>query len=279
MVLLVAIHNLVELCYMLKDLTIFYAIQNDDLNTVKSLIKKQKDFFINLRAEGTGRWGLLHFSVLNRNNTEILEFLIESGFDVECKTTYGETPLLKAIMQNNFDHVRILLNKGANPNIGDYWGKTCLLEAVWNKNLPMIELLVRYGADINFRGSVGGSSALAKACILKLLNIAQKLIELGADINIKDNINFTPLHKAVECGDLSTVRFLVEKGADLNALQFYNFTPLVMALYYKDLTIAKFLIESGADTTIKDLEGKTALDYTKDEEVRRLILSHSVPST
>ena len=39
-----------------------------------------------------------------------------------------------------------------------------------------------------------------------------------------------------------------------------------------DLEIIKALIDSGADIYVKDNQGKTALDYANNEEVKKIIL-------
>lgn len=48
------------------------------------------------------------------------------------------------------------------------------------------------------------------------LDIVKLLISLGADIDVMDKFSQTPLHGALENGDIRVVNALIEAGASIN---------------------------------------------------------------
>ncbi|XP_028809298.1 uncharacterized protein LOC114763708 [Denticeps clupeoides] len=96
----------------------------------------------------------LHLAA-ERNRDEVLEVLIESGFDVnatlslEWSKMYEDrrsTALYFAVRNSNLEAVEMLLDAGANPNM-DFFKP--LLVAVRKGNMEMVTLLVEHGANVN----------------------------------------------------------------------------------------------------------------------------------
>ena len=95
-----------------------------------------------------GRWGRtpLMYAIDSRN-LDILQWLIEEGFELEATDFYGEnTPLIMAAERGETDCVRILLENGANPAREDEYGDTVIK---WATNPDIVRMLVNAGADIN----------------------------------------------------------------------------------------------------------------------------------
>ena len=72
----------------------------------------------------------------------------------------------------------------------------------------------------------------------------------------------TPLHAAVEAGDLTSVQALVEAGANIeekHGSQYYPPTPLYRAAEKGWLPVARYLVERGAKLEATAREGRTAL--------------------
>ena len=71
----------------------------------------------------------------------------------------------------------------------------------------------------------------------------------------------------------------VEHGADVNAFRHTRrATALMVAAHEDDLESIQLLLDYGADTTIKDKNGKTALDWAHDEETKALLQAVIVPT-
>lgn len=90
-----------------------------------------------------------------RNRDEVLEDLIEAGFDVNAQLSeersklYEDrrsTPLYFSVFNNNIDAVRMLLAAGANPNLDVF---KPLMVAARQSCIETVTLLVEHGADIN----------------------------------------------------------------------------------------------------------------------------------
>jgi len=86
----------------------------------------------------------------------------------------------------------------------------------------------------------------------------------------------TPLHRAVESGNIQSVRQLVKDGANLEATTTYARTPLQVAAEEGNLEITRFLLESGA-TVYKD--GRVDVMFeravmTNNCELIRLLVAH-----
>lgn len=90
-----------------------------------------------------------------RNRDDVLEALIEAGFDVnaclseERSKLYEDrrsTPLYFSIINGNIDAARMLLAAGANPNLDVF---SPLMVAARQSCIETVTLLVEHGADIN----------------------------------------------------------------------------------------------------------------------------------
>ncbi len=165
--------------------------------------------------------------------------------------TYEPTVRLKTASQ--------LLKKGANVNAQDVNGKTALhyvvncsriqTEFFEQEQVQLLDTLFRYGANPNLKDK-DGNTVLAQALqatigqhigILEL----QKLLDSGANPNVQNNMGKTPLMQACE----------------INA----NFEIILT------------LLQGGADATLKDNNGKAAIDYTKHENVQNILLAAGSP--
>ncbi len=81
-------------------------------------------------------------------------------------------------------------------------------------------------------------------------------------INARDREGSTPLHRAVEWGDVALAELLIAKGADINAKANGGWTPLHSAAWEGQREIAEVLIANGAAINAKETEcGRTPLHW------------------
>jgi ankyrin repeat protein len=110
----------------------------------------------------------------------------------------------------------------------------------------------------DFDEDFGGALHMARS-----LKMGKFLLEQGAEVNEMSDFGRTPLHVAVEHGDLAMAALLLESGAAVNAdghrslgPSFFHSTPLQCALKLgcddTKLSMAKLLIEHGAIPTTLD---------------------------
>lgn len=194
----------------------------------------------------------------------------------------GTTFLHKAIEDIREDVVLYLLDKGMRLDIVNAEGYTPLHWAVMLNRTDILRLLIRGGADVNVK-AYGDMTPLHDAAYAGYTESARLLLDAGADPYVKEEQGKTPLylasvrgnkdmydmlkplHKAVEKGDLETVKdFLYKRPELVNAVDENERTPLFIAAESGHEEIARFLIRGGANVDARDTGGITPLMRAKE---------------
>ncbi|CAG5114351.1 Oidioi.mRNA.OKI2018_I69.chr2.g8410.t1.cds [Oikopleura dioica] len=117
-----------------------------------------------------------------------------------------------------------------------------------------------------------GENELQLACKKGSLSEVMKFVNEDQDVNHKDYSNLTPLHDAVNCGDIEIIEFLIKENANLNVAGGpERSTPLILAVSEDRFDVAKLLLEYNADPHRCDKNGKTASDLTKNPKILKLL--------
>ena len=91
-------------------------------------------------------------------HTRILKALITSrGADVQVKSKYGETALMKAVQGQHLPAVKVLLDEGADVQAKRYDGATALMFG--DSYMPVLEALLTKGADVQAKDDEGKTTA------------------------------------------------------------------------------------------------------------------------
>lgn len=99
-------------------------------------------------------------------------------------------------------------------------------------------------------------------------NKFMKLIEDGADLTAKDKINEnTALIWAAKYGVEHYVDVLLESGAKVDETNKIGMTALMTAANWGYGDIAYKLVMHGADPLLKDMTGKDAFEYARNDEI------------
>jgi ankyrin repeat protein len=88
------------------------------------------------------------------------------------------------------------------------------------------------------------------------LEVARGLIANGASVDVRDTLQRTPLHLAVQNEDM--IRFLVNVGADVNATDALANTPLHLAVRFQGEV--SVLLELGALVNPRNTLGDTPIE-------------------
>lgn len=285
---------------LLGETAIFQAIRNENINMVKMLINLGASIeLINKRHETP------LIIALKRKNIDLMRILIDSGANVNFvldsekspsrkriwgyNDEDGYTPLFLAVQEDFIEGVKLLIEKGANINQKDLFGDRPICSA---KSSQVAELLLDNGADIDAKNNFGfvplfkiknidvlkiivekganvdvlsrsGLSVLSRCCDTL---IAGYFIDEGVDFLKEDRSGNTPFTYAVEDKCLEMASWYLKQGYDINNKNSKGQTALIiLANKATRKKSFQFLLDNNADINIKDVFGKTALDYAKEK--------------
>jgi len=114
---------------------------------------------------------------------------------------------------------------------------------------------------------------------VKTGNLEQMKKILGKNpslVNSSDKDKMTPLHHAVDSGNLEGASLLISMGANVNAVNFKTETPLHIAANKGNADAVKMLLKHGADLTMREMRDRIPLflacNWGNDLETVRLLI-------
>ena len=259
------------------------AARTGNLQAIKRYIEEGGD--INALDNGfrlsAMSWGALH------GQTEIVQFLIKNGADVNIKSGDGATPLHSAAFLGRIDVAKLLLENGADIKARNNdgatpvdvlsvdWETTAFVCSLIGIDIEEAEIAVMkkgrneiaklFGVD-GVLGEAGTFPAqrLSEAAFTGNIAAMKQVLADGADPNTKDpQSGSTLLATAALMGHTKVVALLLEHGADVNARSRDGGTALHAAAFLGRAETVKLLLEKGADAALKNGMGSTAIDGAK----------------
>ncbi len=139
---------------------LFNAMKEGQWDNASSLL--EKDPSLVKKKNRFGNTPLHTASALG--NTEMTEFLLEHGADVNCCNTMGWTPLHMAGVEDHPGVIRQLIGAGADTEARDHLGQTPLHWAAQRGSTGAVQALLEKKADILCRNKKGNTPlSLAKS--------------------------------------------------------------------------------------------------------------------
>ncbi|XP_029657080.1 E3 ubiquitin-protein ligase MIB2 isoform X1 [Octopus sinensis] len=169
----------------------------DDIQYIQEYIRNNSH-----KINETNSWGLTYLMVASQlGNTDFVNFLIDSGADLEVRDKDADTALHYAVFGGHCDVVALIVSKGANVNRQDKSGNTPLHYAVEKNYEDVMEIILNTEAtqshvEVDTRNS-NKTTPLLQAISGGHLGMIRKLLSRGADINAVDNDDNNCLHFAV----------------------------------------------------------------------------------
>jgi ankyrin repeat protein len=285
------------------------AIVKDDVEDVKEVIKVN---IIDINeTNGNGNTPLIE--AIQSNSSNVRDYLLERGANVDVPDSHGETPLMIAIRLNQIETIRILISKGAVLDKKNKEGETALHIAI-KKDLESIAIiLVESGANIKITDHDNLNAY--DLAVLKNMNDLEEILKklLVIEVTAPDIYIFK---ETVTSGDSATLAKMLHKYKDLAStyeminplclslniaenlnglevaqilLQYEvnpngpynsNCIPLIESVKTKKISFINLLLEHKAKVHILDSENKSPLIHAihlNNEEMVEILLNYSAP--
>jgi len=230
---------------------------------------------------------------LQRNNKEMIEYIISKGGDVNKKNKYKLSPLDVAFsIPNNAQNISTLLEHGAklnkNKKINFTFHFLKNLEILINNDISVLNsnnyIYYNYYQEIDlsrvlrtYLKELGVDLTLSKYDYIRNIhtltfiddvNISKKAIDLCLEnnkdcstyINSLTYLGYSPLVFSFNDNNYELMEYLLEKGADVNLKNKFSLTALHLAILAKNELAIEILLKNNADITIKDINENTAKD-------------------
>jgi len=138
--------------------------------------------------------------------------------------------------------------------------------------MTAIENSLNHGIDIDVRGK-NGMTGLMFAAIEDQTDVIKFLFEHGADPSIATKKGARAIHLAACMGRLAAIRAMHARlgSGILEQTTLENQTPLIEACINGHEHVVRWLVDNGAKLNSKDKEGKTAMDYAKENDYSDIV--------
>jgi len=99
-------------------------VYDNDLDAFKEEVQKLDD----INIQNKYGWTLLHVSI-RRDRSDMVNYLLDNGADIDMIDGVGWTPLMEAIMDDMPNLVKLLVDRGADKSIANARGVTAQMLA------------------------------------------------------------------------------------------------------------------------------------------------------
>ncbi|KYB27193.1 uncharacterized protein LOC100142497 isoform X2 [Tribolium castaneum] len=191
---------------------------------------------------------ILHLSIIF-NKKNVFDYVLSQNVNINCINSYGQTPLVLAVMAGSEYFTKCLLEMGADVQRGDEFGCTPLHAAVAGRNRRICTMLLDMGADVNCRNS-DGKTPLHHASELGCEDAMYALLYYGADARIADIHNHLPLEGALLWFDNDSQEILFNHTLDDEIT--FSMRVLILALEFNLFLVPDILKRLERDYTMTD---------------------------
>eukprot|EP00210_Caulerpa_lentillifera_P006979 g6674.t1 len=223
-----------------------------------------------LTVYGAGTASDLVQAIVN-NDLGLLEYLVDSGADIEQRSGRSMTPLIAACNCGFLEGVKFLVERDANMSASSLDGITCLLVASKKRREDVLSYLLEQESCPVTNTDIDGYSALHYIVLLDNPDITSCIISKGADINAKNQDGESPVFLATKNNCVDSLRVLLEAGADPNVKTESENYALHEAVNEGYVEAVMLLLSHGADRKEIKKDGKSPVDLALSVAISRQI--------
>ena len=212
---------------------IFSAINSDDADQIRKILKKTPDVLNKPRPNGQ-RYTPLQYAV-SQNRKKAVKCLLKNKADTNTKNRYGQTAMHLAAQRNNQEIIELMLEAGADVDIQDRNGYSPIWYSIsYYNNNKITPLLINKSKNLKAKTRYG-QTYITTAAQNGREAIVKLLLEKGADVNDTDRNGVTPFMFAMQRGHVSLIDFLIKKGANINLVDKQGRSGLTWAVMSNNL--------------------------------------------
>ena len=172
---------------------------------------------------------------------DIVECLIDNGYNIDHSDTNLPTPLFSACEYGNKNVVDFLLKRNCKVDAVNKYGQTALNAACKNGNIDIVNSLLKYNSNINLC-DISEHTPLYNACSNGHTDIVQILLDNNYDI--PDDA----IHGACEGGYKDIVEILIKHNVDIKQCDgLFGNTPIYYACSNGHTDIVQILLDNNCD--------------------------------
>ncbi|XP_033616459.1 transient receptor potential cation channel subfamily A member 1 isoform X3 [Fukomys damarensis] len=243
-----------------------WAAENNQVESAKFLLTEGA----NPNLRNSSMMAPLHLAVQGMYN-EMTKVLIEhSSTNINLEGENGNTAVMITCSKDNSEALEILLKKGAKLCKSNKWGDFPVHQAAFSGAKKCMELILQFGEEdgysrqslINFLNNKQ-ASPLHLAVQSGNLEMIKMCLDNGAHIEQIENGKCMALHFAATQGATEIVKLMISSysgSSDIvNAVDGNHETLLHRASLFDHHELADYLISVGADMNVTDSEGRSPL--------------------
>ncbi|XP_060240591.1 transient receptor potential cation channel subfamily A member 1 isoform X1 [Meriones unguiculatus] len=243
-----------------------WAAEKNQVESVKFLLNQGA----NPNLRNRNMMAPLHIAVQGMNNEMIKVLTEHSATNINLERENGNTAVMSTCAKDNSEALKILLEKGAKLCKSNKWGDYPVHQAAFSGAKKCMELILDYGektgytreSHINFVNHKK-VSPLHLAVQSGDLDMIKMCLDNGAHIDMKENAKCMALHFAATQGATDIVKLMISSytgSSDIvNAVDGNEETLLHRASLFDHHELADYLISVGADINSTDSEGRSPL--------------------
>ena len=172
----------------------------------------------------------------SKNNTEIMEYLLHKGANINAQNKTVDTALIWAAAGNSKDAVKLLIKKEANLDLAQKDGITALIRAIKDNNTDIALLLIDAGASLRQTGP-RGKTALDYALDSNNKTIINAILDkISVDGFIKHDEHTVFSRQEISCLNTSIKRIFNFQANEMTRITKSEAEMKIENIQYADMT-------------------------------------------